>query len=78
MQLLRFYNNENIAAYGGGTKWIPGGIDIRENTYDRTRKGASLAAQYRSPEESLLATLQYNRSEYQNDWEEYSLPGRPR
>ncbi|HEY5760222.1 MAG TPA: TonB-dependent receptor [Steroidobacter sp.] len=73
VQLLRFYNNENIAAYGGGTKWVPGGIDIRENTYTRTRKGGALAAQWRSPEESLLATLQYNRSEYQNDWEEYSL-----
>jgi len=73
VQLLRFFNNENIAQFGGGTKWVPGGIDIRENTYTRTRKGGSLAAQWRSPEESLLATLQYNRSEYQNDWEEYSL-----
>jgi hypothetical protein len=59
--------------FGGGTKWVPGGIDIRENTYTRTRKGGALAAQWRSPDESLLATLQYNRSEYQNDWEEYSL-----
>jgi iron complex outermembrane receptor protein len=72
VQLTRFFNSTN-AAYGGGTKWIPGGIDLRNNTYFRTRKGASFAAQYRSPEESLTATLQYNRSEYQNDWEEYSL-----
>ena len=73
VQLLRFFNATNVEAYGGGTKWIPGGIDLRKNTYDRTRKGASLAAQYRSPEDSLLTTLQYNRSEYDNDWEEYSL-----
>ena len=73
VQLLRFFNADNVAAYGGGTKWIPGGVDIRDNTYTRTRKGGSFAAQWRSPEESLLATLQYNRSEYQNDWEEYSL-----
>ena len=73
VQITRFFNNENIAAFGGGTKWVPGGIDIRENTYTRTRKGAAFAAQWRSPGESLLATLQYNRSEYQNDWEEYSL-----
>ena len=73
VQLLRFFNATGVDAYGGGTKWIPGGIDLRNNTYYRTRKGASLAAQYRSPEESLTATLQYNRSEYQNDWEEYSL-----
>ena len=73
VQLLRFFNATGVSAYGGGTKWIPGGIDLRNNTYYRTRKGASVAAQYRSPEESLTATMQYNRSEYQNDWEEYSL-----
>jgi iron complex outermembrane receptor protein len=73
VQLLRFFNATGVAEYGGGTKWIPGGIDLRNNTYYRTRKGASVAAQYRSPEEALTATLQYNRSEYQNDWEEYSL-----
>ena len=54
VQLLRFFNADDVAAYGGGTKWIPGGIDIRENTYDRTRKGGSFATQWRSPEESLL------------------------
>ena len=73
VQLTRFFNATNVAAYGGGTKWIPGGIDIRDNVYDRTRKGMSLAGQYRSPEEAVLLTLQYNHSEYQNDWEEYSL-----
>jgi TonB-dependent receptor len=73
VQLGRFYRVDGVAAYGGGTKWMSGGVDIRQNTYTRTRKGASLAAQWQSPEEKLLATLQYNRSEYQNDWEEYSL-----
>lgn len=73
VQLLRFFNATDVPEYGGGTKWIPGGIDIRDNLYYRTRKGASLAGQWRSPDESLTATLQYNRSEYQNDWEEYSL-----
>lgn len=73
VQVLRFYNVQGVAAYGGGQKWFPGGIDIRENTYDRTRTGISLAGQYRSPEESVQLTLQYNRSEYENNWEEYSL-----
>jgi TonB-dependent receptor len=73
VQLLRFFNATDVAAYGGGTKWIPGGIDLRENTYDRTRKGGSFATQWRSPEESLTATLQYNYSEYENNWEEYSI-----
>jgi iron complex outermembrane receptor protein len=75
VQLLRFFNATGVDAYGGGTKWIPGGIDLRNNTYYRTRKGASFATQYRTPNEDLTATLQYNRSEYQNDWEEYSLSG---
>ncbi len=74
-QVGRYYRHENVAAYGGGTKWVPGGIDLRETIYDRTRIGAALAAQWRSPDESLLATLQYNRSEYQNDFEEHSLTG---
>ena len=73
IQLQRFFNATNVAAYGGGTKWIPGGVQLLDNTYTRTRKGGSFATQWRSPGESLLATLQYNRSEYQNDWEEYSL-----
>jgi iron complex outermembrane recepter protein len=73
VQLLRFFRADDVAGYGGGTKWIPGGVDIRSNTYDRTRKGGSFATQWRSPEDSLLATLQYNYSEYENNWEEYSL-----
>jgi iron complex outermembrane receptor protein len=73
VQIGRFYRVDGVAAYGGGTKWFPGGVDIRDNTYTRTRKGGSLAAQWQSPEEKLLATLQYNRSEYENNWEEYSL-----
>lgn len=73
VQLLRIFQTNGVAAYGGGTKWIPGGVDIRSNVYDRTRKGASFATQWRSPNDSLLATLQYNRSEYVNAWEEYSL-----
>jgi iron complex outermembrane recepter protein len=72
VQLLRMFNSTN-AAFGGGTHWIPGGVDIRQNTYERTRKGGSFAAQWQSPEETLLATLQYNHSEYENNWEEYSL-----
>jgi iron complex outermembrane receptor protein len=75
VQLLRFFNATNVAAYGGGTKWIPGGIDIRDNTYTRTRKGGSFALQWKSPDDSMASTLQYNRSEYANNWEEYSITG---
>ena len=73
VQLQRFFRTEDVASYGGGVKWIPGGIDIRRNTYDRTRKGASVALQWSSPEDTVSSLLQYNRSEYENNWEEYSL-----
>ncbi|HEU4600984.1 MAG TPA: TonB-dependent receptor [Steroidobacteraceae bacterium] len=73
VQVGRYYRVENVADYGGGTKWIPGGIDIRDTVYERTRTGAAFAAQWRSPDESLLATLQYNRSKYVNKFDEFSL-----
>ena len=73
VQLGRYYRFDNVDQYGGGTKWIPIGIDIRENTYTRERRGGSLAGQWKSPEDSLLLTVQYNRSEYQNDWQEHAL-----
>ena len=72
-QIGRFFNNQNVADYGGGTKWVPDGIDIRNNIYDRTRTGLAFAAQWQSPEEKVLATLQHNRSKYTNTWNEYSL-----
>jgi TonB-dependent receptor len=72
-QIGRYYNIQGVAAYGGGQKWIPGGVDIRDNVYDRTRTGLSFSAQYQSPNDKLLATLQYNRSEYENNWTEHSL-----
>ncbi|MFL6578252.1 MAG: TonB-dependent receptor [Povalibacter sp.] len=77
VQILRYFRVDGVSdnGYGGGTNWIPGGADVRESTYDRTRKGGAFAAQWRSPDESLLATLQFNRSDYQNDLTEHSLSG---
>lgn len=69
LQLNRFFQVQT----GGNTNWIPGGVDIRDNTYDRTRTGGSVALQWKNPAENLTATLQYNRSEYKNEWEEYAL-----
>jgi iron complex outermembrane receptor protein len=72
-QIGRFMNVQGVAAYGGGTKWIPDGVDIRDNVYNRTRTGLSLAGQYQSPEKAVLATVQYNKSKYTNEWTEFSL-----
>jgi len=56
---------------GKGLKYIPSSIAYRDNIYERTRKGGAFAAQWQDNDRKFLATLQYNRSEYKNEWEEY-------
>lgn len=51
--------------------YIPAVINFRDNLYDRDRKGASLAFQWADADDKLLFSVQYNRSEYDNAWEEY-------
>jgi iron complex outermembrane receptor protein len=58
-----------------GLNYIPTGVSMRDNLYDRTRKGASAAVQWQDPSGALIATLQYNHSGYQSDWEEYVATG---
>lgn len=53
--------------------YIPASIFFRDNLYDRTRIGTALAFQWQNPDESLIFTTQYNRSQYDNNWEEYQL-----
>jgi TonB-dependent receptor len=72
-QIGRFFNNSGVADFGGGTKWVPDGVDIRDNVYHRTRTGLAFAGQYQSPEEKVLITLQHNRSKYENNWTEFSI-----
>jgi TonB-dependent receptor len=58
-----------------GLNYIPTSVSMRDNLYDRTRKGASVAAQWQDQGGALVATLQFNHSGYQNDWEEYVASG---
>jgi iron complex outermembrane recepter protein len=58
-----------------GLNYIPSSVSLRDNIYDRTREGASAAVQWQSSGGGLVATLQYNHSSYQNDWEEYVAAG---
>lgn len=55
----------------GNRVWIPTGISMRDNIYDRTRTGGSVAFQWKNLEETVLVTGQYNRSEYENTWAEH-------
>ncbi len=51
--------------------YIPASVFMRDNLYDRTRKGVALAFQWQNLDETVVFTTQYNRSEYDNAWEEY-------
>lgn len=59
--------------FGSGTQYIPSGVYMRDNQYDRKRYGVSAAAQWESNDGSLSATLQFNRSQYDNKWREHAI-----
>ena len=59
--------------FGPGKQYIPSGIYMRENEYDRKRYGAAAAFQWRSNDETMQLTAQYNRSQYNNSWREYAV-----
>lgn len=51
--------------------YFPAAFNMRDNLYERTRDGVSAAFQYQNLDETVVVTTQYNRSEYENAWEEY-------
>jgi TonB-dependent receptor len=59
--------------YTDEINYIPSGINMTETEYERERKGVSLAAQWASPDRSMKATLQYNKSTYDSTWNEDSV-----
>ena len=59
--------------FAPGLQYMPSGIFMRDQEYDRKRYGVSGALQWRSNDESMLLTGQYNRSQYNNSWEEHAI-----
>lgn len=58
--------------YGPDTfYYIPTSIFFRDNLYDRERNGQSLAFQWSNADDTKIFSTQYNRSEYDQSWEEY-------
>lgn len=51
--------------------YMPGYIAFRDNEYDRTRNGGALAFQWQDNDGKYVATLQYNRSDYNNIMKEH-------
>src|SRR5690606_21960585 len=56
----------------GETVWSPEGAAFRTQTTDRERIGTALAAQWRSLDDSKLATFQFLRSEASVSWTEFA------
>lgn len=59
--------------FGPGKQYVPSGIYMRENEYDRKRYGISGAFQWKSPDETMQLTAQYLRSQYDNSWREHAI-----
>jgi iron complex outermembrane recepter protein len=57
--------------------YIPAGVNFRDNLYDRERTGASLAFQWADDEDKMVFSTQFNRSVYENAWEEYLVQAFP-
>src|SRR3546814_20795393 len=59
--------------FGPGKQYIPSGIFMRDNEYDRKRYGIAAAFQWRSNDGDMELTGQYNRSQYNNSWREDAI-----
>ncbi len=59
--------------FGTDTTYIPSGVYMRDNLYDRKRIGISGALQWRSEDGSKELTAQYTRSQYKNSWREHAI-----
>lgn len=53
--------------------WFPRGASFRTQRNERERIGQAVAAQWESPDDSLLATFQYLRSESNLAWTEHAM-----
>ncbi len=56
---------------GGKQVYFPRGASFREDVFDHVRTGYAGAAQWRNPDHTMLATLQFLRSESKEAWTEH-------
>lgn len=72
IQLGRMAVVQAPAIWGTSDKrYIPTSIALRDNVYNRVRDGIAAAAQWKSNDGNITATLQYNQSKKREQWEEY-------
>jgi TonB-dependent receptor len=56
-----------------GTVYIPEGAAFRTQEYNRERTGGALALQWANPNDTMLATLQFMRSDAKTAWAEHAV-----
>jgi iron complex outermembrane recepter protein len=59
--------------FGPGMQYIPSSVGNRDTEYSRTRNGLAFAGQWESNDGRLIATAQYNRSDFKNEWRERGI-----
>ncbi|MFN3816433.1 TonB-dependent receptor [Brevundimonas sp.] len=70
------YANGDVVGPAGteaGSVWFPRGAAMRSQTFERQREGYAAAAQWRSPDRTMVATGQFLRSDSTQSWTEYAL-----
>jgi TonB-dependent receptor len=58
---------------GGKGVWFPRGAAFRSTSTERERTGFAAAGQWRSNDDTMLATFQYLRSESNQQWTEHAM-----
>ena len=53
--------------------WFPSGAAFRTQDYDRERFGTAAAFQWQNADETMVATLQYLRSDAETNWTEHAV-----
>lgn len=56
-----------------GSVYLPRGAAFREDDFDHARQGFAAAGQWRSPDRTMVATLQYLRSASKQTWTEHAV-----
>lgn len=64
---------EDFVGDGTGDVWLPNGANLTQKFDDRDRQGYATAIQWESPDDTLLGTFQFMRSDANLAWTENSL-----
>lgn len=70
---LQALNYRLSTGAGGRQLWTPSGMAFRSQEFNRQRDGIAAALQWRSPDRTMQATLQYLRSDSQQAWTENAV-----